>query len=309
MQPDIVCLGEPMLEFNQQPDGRYLPGHGGDTSNCAIAAARQGARVGYVTNLGTDAFGDSFMALWAEEGVDCSRVGRLADAHTGIYFVTHDAEGHAFSYFREGSAASRMTPDDVPADYISGARVLHVSGISQGISNTAADAVFRAIAVARAAGVKVSYDTNLRLKLWPLARARAVIHAAMRDCDIALPGRDDAVHLTGLEDPDAIADFYLGLGAGIVALTLGADGTLVATPSERRKVPAPRVTPVDATAAGDTFDGAFLAEIVRGSDPFAAARYANAAAALSTQGYGAVAPMPRRDEVEALLAERESRGA
>ena len=291
-----------MLEFNQQPDGRYLPGHGGDTSNCAIAAARQGARVGYVTHLGADTFGDSFMALWAEEGVDASEVRRNPDAHTGIYFVTHDESGHAFSYFRDGSGASLMAPDDIPEDYIANAKILHVSGISQAISDSAADAVFRAIEVARAAGTKVSYDTNLRLKLWPIARARAVIHAAMEGCDIALPGRDDAVQLTGTDDPDAIADFYLGLGAGVVALTLGAEGTLVATPGERRRVAALPVEPVDATAAGDTFDGAFLAELVAGRDPFDAARYANAAAALSTQGYGAVAPMPRRDAVEALLS-------
>lgn len=306
MTPEIVCLGEPMLEFNQQPDGRYLPGHGGDTSNCAIAAARQGARVGYLTRIGRDAFGDEFMRLWQEEGVDTACVQRDESAHTGIYFVTHAQDGHAFSYFRAGSAASRMTPQWLPSDYVASARVLHVSGISQAISETAADTVFAAIETAKAAGALVSYDTNLRLKLWPLDRARAVIHTAMSRADIALPGLDDARQLTGLETPEDIADFYLRLGAGIVALTLGSEGTLIATPQERRRIPARKVKPVDATAAGDTFDGAFLAELVRGAGPFEAARYANAAAALSTQGYGAVAPMPRRAEVEAFLAEGEA---
>ncbi|WP_136637634.1 sugar kinase [Pseudooceanicola onchidii] len=302
MSAKILCLGEPMLEFNQQPDGRYLPGHGGDTSNCAIAAARQGASVGYVTHIGADAFGDSFMALWADEGIDTSTVRQVTDAHTGVYFVTHGADGHQFSYFRAGSASSRMGPDDLPRVALQQAGVLHVSGISQAISDRAADAVFDAIAVVRAAGGRVSYDTNLRLKLWPLDRARAVIHAAMAQCDIALPGYEDAQQLTGLDDPDAIADFYLHLGAGIVALTLGAEGTLVATPDDRRRIRGRQVTAVDATAAGDTFDGAFLARLVDGDDPFAAARYANAAAALSTQGYGAVAPMPRRAAVEDFLS-------
>lgn len=303
-QPDIICLGEPMLELNQQPDGRYLEGYGGDTSNCAIAAARSGARVGYLTHLGADVFGDRLMALWGGEGIDTTRIKRDPAAHTGLYFVTHDETGHSFSYYRAGSAASRMTPGDIPEDYIAGAKVLHVSGISQGISVSAADAVFHAIAVARRAGVRVSYDTNLRLKLWPLARARAIVHAAMGDCDIALPGLDDARQLTGHDDPDAIVDFYLGNGANIVALTLGAQGTLVGTRDERRRVPARRVEPVDATGAGDTFDGAFLAQLVAGCDPFSAAEYANAAAALSTQGYGAVAPIPNREKVEAFLRER-----
>lgn len=301
MTPDLLCLGEPLLEFNQQPDGRFVAGHGGDTSNCAIAAARQGARVGYVTQIGADAFGDSFLDLWLSEGVDTATVTRCADAHTGIYFVSHGPKGHEFTYLRAGSAASRMTPDTLPKEALSGAKILHVSGISQAISDSAADAVFAAIEAVRAAGGKVSYDTNLRLKLWPLDRARAVTHAAMALCDIALPGLEDAQILTGLSDPDAIADFYLGLGAGVVALTLGAEGTLVATADDRQKIAVHRVKVVDATAAGDTFDGAFLARMLAGDDPFAAARYANAAAALAVQGYGAVAPMPRREAVLAFL--------
>ncbi len=88
----------------------------------------------------------------------------------------------------------------------------------------------------------------------------------------------------------------------IVALTLGAAGTLVATPAERQLIAGRKVDAVDATGAGDTFDGAFLAELAAGRDPFMAADYANAAAALSTMGYGAVAPMPRREQVEAFLA-------
>ncbi len=303
MQPEIVCLGEPMVELNQQPDGRYLAGYGGDTSNSAIAAARQGASVGYWTRLGADAFGDQLLQLWREEGVDAAHVVRDEAAHTGVYFVTHGEGGHAFTYLRAGSAASLMQPGELPADYVKGAKILHVSGISQAISASAADSVFEAIALARSAGVRVSYDTNLRLKLWPLARARAITHAAMTLCQIALPGLEDAIQLTGKEEPDAIADFYLGLGCEVVALTLGVAGTLVATPVERRIVPVSPLTAVDATAAGDTFDGAFLAELAQGNDPFSAARYANAAAGLSTQGYGAVAPMPRRPAVEAWLAE------
>lgn len=301
MTTDILCLGEPMLELNQQADGRYLAGHGGDTSNCAIAAARQGASVGYLTRVGADAFGDSFLEMWSGEGVDASGVVRDPAAPTGIYFVTHGEDGHRFSYYRAGSAASRMTPEFLPPDCFDGVRVLHASGISQAISASAADTVFAAIRQARAAGAMVSYDSNLRLSLWPLDRARAVIHAAMTECDIALPGLDDARELTGLADPDAIADFYLGLGAGIVALTLGADGALIATAGERQRIALRRVEAIDATGAGDTFDGAFLAEYVRRGDPFAAGRYANAAAALATTGFGAVAPMPRRAEVEAFL--------
>lgn len=298
-------MGEPMLEFNQQkPDaeGRvlYLEGHGGDTSNAAIAAARSGASVGCVTAIGQDGPGDSFMALWAREGVDTKTVIRRADAPTGIYFVTHDARGHHFTFYRTGSAAARYRAEEVPEDAIRAARILHVSGISQAISDTACDAVFRAIAVAREAGLRVSYDTNLRLRLWPAARAAAVMHAAIGMADIALPSLDDATALTGLSDPDSVADFYLRL-CPLVLLKCGAAGCLVATRNGRTRIAPHAVDAVDATGAGDTFAGAFLARILAGDDPVAAARYANAAAALSTTGYGAVAPIPRMAAVQALL--------
>lgn len=302
---DILAIGEPMVEFNEDRSGPaplYRPGHGGDTSNTIIAAARQGARTAYFTHLGDDAFGKQFLDLWDQEGVDRRAVKLVAGQRTGIYFVTHGPEGHEFSYYRAGSAASLVSPQDVPQGLVESAKILHVSGISQAISVTACDMVFEAMARAKTAGRVISYDTNLRLRLWPIERARAIIHAAAAQSTILLPGLDDARQLTGLESADAICDFYLALGPSIVALTLGKEGTLVATRETRRHIPARVVKAVDATGAGDTFDGAFLAEWLKTHDPFAAAHFANAAAAISTQAYGAVAPIPRRAAVEAFMA-------
>lgn len=301
---DLLAFGEPLMEFAEiTRDGErlYLPGHGGDTSNFAIAAARCGARTAFFSHLGDDAFGRGFLELWDQEGVDRSSVVIRNGVRTGIYFISYGPDGHEFSYFRGGSAASLVRPEDLPLDLIARARVLHVSGISSAISASCADSVFAAMRHAKANGRLVCYDTNLRLALWPLDRARATIHAAVALCDIARPGLDDARKLTGLETPDEIVDFYLGLGPKIVAMTLGKDGTIVATRDERRIVPSQRVQAVDASGAGDTFGGAFVAEWLRSGDPFRAAEFGNAAAALKTLGYGAVAPMPRRDAVEQFI--------
>lgn len=300
---DIISIGEPLFELNQgRGESVFRPGHGGDTSNMAVAAARQGATVGYVTAVGADQFGESFLSLWKAEGVDTGAVKKSGVAHTGLYFITHGPDGHVFSYMRAGSAASRVTPDDMPKDAIRQAKVVHASGISQAISSSAADAVFAAFEVANEANVTVSYDTNLRLRLWPLDRARAVIHAAAAMSDILKTSIEDARHLTGLENHDQVVDFYLELGAGIVALTLGSDGAIVATKEGRERITPRPVKLVDATGAGDTFAGAFLAEYLRTGDALAAGRYANVAAALATEGYGAVAPMPKRAAVEAAMA-------
>lgn len=307
MTVDLLCMGEPMLEFNQlppNPDGTrlYLEGHGGDTSNAAIAAARQGARVGMITALGRDMAGDSFIRLWDQEGVDTATVIRSDRYQTGVYFVTHDDDGHHFLHYRTGSAASMYAVSDVPKTAIGAARMLYVSGISQGISASACDAVFEAVDFARAHGVKVAYDTNYRPRLWPPARAAAVMHAAMAQADFAMPGQEDVETLTGLTDPDSMLDFYLHLGSRVVLLKMGGNGAYLATAEGRVRIPAHPVVPVDATGAGDTFCGSFLARILAGDGPEDSARYASVAAALACTGYGAVGPIPRAADVWAALA-------
>jgi 2-dehydro-3-deoxygluconokinase len=302
---ELLAIGEALVELNQPKDGApFAQGFGGDTSNAMIAAARLGADAAYFTAVGADRFGQALTELWLHEGVDASRIVVNGGAHTGLYFVTHGPRGHEFSYMRAGSAASRISESDLPVDRIRAAKILHISGISQAISSSAADAAFAATDIAHDAQRLVSYDPNFRPKLWPLRRARAIIHEAMRACDIALPGFDDGQALTGRSDPDAIVDFYLKLGAPVVVLKLGKEGAIVATLKRRERIAAHAVKAVDATGAGDCFDGAFLTEYVRLGDPFAAARFANVAAALSTLGYGAVAPLPRRADVEAAIAAR-----
>ena len=300
---DLLAIGEALVELNQPQDGApFMQGFGGDTSNAMIAAARLGASAAYFTAVGADRFGKALTELWLHEGVDASRIVVNGGAHTGLYFVSHGPQGHEFSYMRAGSAASRIGESDLPDGRIRATKILHASGISQAISSSAADAVFAAIDIAHDAKRLVSYDPNFRPKLWPLRRAQAIIHEAMRHCDIALPGLDDGQALTGRSDADAIVDFYLRLGARVVVLKLGKEGAIVATLKRRERIAAHVVKAVDATGAGDCFDGAFLTEYVRLGDPFVAARFANAAAALSTLGYGAVAPLPRRAEVEAAMA-------
>jgi len=304
---DVVALGEGMVEFNQTTAAQptYLQGFGGDTSNAVIAAARAGARCAYLTRVGRDAFGQSLLALWSGEGVDTSGIEFDADHPTGVYFVTHGASGHEFSYLRAGSAASRMKlswlRDEKVQEIVRGAKILHVSGISMALSGSACDTVFAAMQLARESGARVSFDANLRLKLWPLARARACITQAVSMCDIFLPSLEDAVSLRGLDNPDEIVDWGHALGAAAVVLKMGRSGALASDGKRRERIAGHPAQLVDATGAGDCFCGNLLARIAQGADLFDAARYANAAAALAIQGFGAVAPLPRPNAVHALL--------
>jgi 2-dehydro-3-deoxygluconokinase len=294
----IVSIGEPMVEFNQAKPGErsFLQGFGGDSSNMIVAAARSGARTAYVTRVGDDEFGRMLLALWKREGVDTSAVIVDREAQTGAYFVTHGPQGHVFSYLRSGSAASRMRPEDLPD--LNQASAVHASGISMAISQSACDTVLAAFE--RAKGKK-SFDSNLRLKLWPLARARAMIGAAAAMTDYFFPSIEDARQLSGLEPVDENLAWAHGLGAKTVFLKLGADGVVVSDGKRSERTPGMNVKAVDATGAGDCFCGAALARLAAGDSIWEAARYANAAAALATTGFGAVDPLPRPDAVRQLM--------
>lgn len=306
---DLVCLGEAMVEFNQDPrePAHYLAGFGGDTSNCAIAAARVGARSGYITQVGEDVFGRQLLGLWRDEGVDTAGVRVLPGAETGVYFVTHGAQGHAFTYRRAGSAASRMAPDDAGftpcLQQVARAGALHVSGISQAISASAGATVAAAIRRARDAGARVAYDLNFRPRLWSVDAARPVVQRTVALCDVFLSSIDEAAMLAGVHTPEDALSWAHGLGAPTVLLKLGAQGCWV---SQRdgavTRLPPYPVSPVDATGAGDCFAGVLLARLAAGDTLVNAARAANVAAALSTLGMGAVAPLPRWEQVRSALA-------
>jgi 2-dehydro-3-deoxygluconokinase len=304
---DLMCLGEAMVEFNQarEEPTRYTTGFGGDTSNCAIAAARIGASSGYISQVGDDVFGAQLLALWRDEGVDTTGVRVVPGADTGVYFVTHGAQGHAFTYRRAGSAASRMAPDDAAfaprLQQVGRARALHVSGISQAISISACATVFAAIGLARACGARVAYDLNFRPRLWSPEAARPVVERTARLADVFLPSIDEVALLVGTRTPEEALQWAHHLGAPTVVLKLGARGCWVSTRDGVAKLPPHPVTPVDATGAGDCFAGTLLARLAAGDALVDAARAANVAAALSTLGLGAVAPLPSWGQVRAAL--------
>jgi 2-dehydro-3-deoxygluconokinase len=285
------------------PEGQrlYLEGYGGDTSNATIAAARHGAKTAYITALGLDFIGDRFIELWQREGVNTDGVRRLTTRPTAVYFTLHGPKGHEFVDYRHDSAASALTAADLPREILASTRVLFASGVSQGISASAADAVFVAIDIVRAAGGVVAYDTNYRPRLWPARRAAAVMQAAIEQAAIVFPGMEDSRAMLGLTDPDRILDHYLRLGPRIVVLKMGDRGAYLATQNDRIRIPPHRVTVVDASGAGDTFCGSFLARWLAGDDPRHAARYASTTAALKCTGYGAVTPIPSQAEVLAAL--------
>ena len=285
---DLICLGEPMVEFNQQSEGMYRIGIGGDVSNVAISASQHGARTAFISRLGKDIFGAEIIKKWQSEGVDYSNVESISGEETGVYFVTHGPEGHRFSYRRTNSAASKFQSSALPREVICASSVFYASGINLAISASVHKATLDAIHLAREYSTMVAFDPNLRTALWPIDQAREAIHGAFRYCDIALPSLEDAQQLTGLTNPAHICDFYHKLGPKNVVLTLGKNGVYLSEEGQPTLLPGQQVESVDATGAGDCFNGAFIATWIKTKCIKTAAEVANIAAAKSTTKFGAL---------------------
>ncbi len=312
--PDIFAIGEALIEFvrldvkqdslknikeNHRP--LYQQGYGGDTSNALIAAARQGACCGYITAVGNDIFGKDLLDLWSREKICTDYIKTTPENPTGVYFVQPHASGRQYTYARKGSAASQYQPDWLPLDAIAAAKALHASALSSAISQPMRDSVIVAFEQARAHNTLVSYDTNLRLNLWSLENAVAAIEKVLPLVDIVFPSDDEAQQISGRENADDLIDYFLEFGCKLVVLTRGDAGAVVASKQGRTTIPPAPSTPVDATAAGDSFAGSFLVHYLETGDTTFAGRCAAATAASTVSGLGALDPIPYRDSVLATV--------
>ena len=313
--PDVVAIGECMVEFFSEESLDTAPSfakaYSGDTLNVMTMLSRLGTSSGYITRVGNDPavdpWGDSLIEDWERLGVDTSAVVRVP-GFVGLVFISLQSDGHrSFVYYRKGSAASTIVPEDLDEDYIGGAKVLHVSALPQAVSETSRATVKRAVEIARDRGVTVSFDTNLRLNLWTIEEARAAVNDILPFVDILFPSYPDETRLlTGIEDAASVIDHYHSLGIETVALKCGEDGAVVSTSevSLKAKSIAPNGV-VDTTGAGDAFVGGFLHAMVQGLEPFEGLKWGVASAGLKVAGRGGIASQPARDDVERYLEQVE----
>jgi 2-dehydro-3-deoxygluconokinase len=310
--PDVVALGEPMVEYCATDVGRlskveyFKRGWGGDTSNFAVSAARQGLSVGHIGGLGSDEFGRSFLDLWETEGMDTSGVKVEDGAWTAIYIISlMEGGGHDFTYYRAGSAASRYSMDDLDVDYLKGAKVFHTSGITLAISESSRRAAIEAMKITRLNGGFNSFDVNMRAKLWDKGTARESLAEAFSFSDVVYASMDDMGTLYGMTDMEEAARHLRDMGVCTVVVKHGGEGCYVSTDEESFTMPGYRIEVVDSTGAGDAFDGAWVKGVLEGWDLRRTASYANAVGALTATGLGAVAPIPRQEDALRLIKEQD----
>lgn len=297
MGKSLLCLGECMVEIAPAGDGLCKRGFAGDTFNTAWYARRllpPDWAVSYGSVIGRDAISDEMAGFMAGEGIDTTTLRRHPDRTVGLYMISLTGGERSFSYWRSDSAARTLADDpDWLAAITTGPQVIHVSGITLAIlSPEGRKTLCDTLARARANGAQIAFDTNLRPRLWESQDAmRAGLTLGASVADVVLPSFDEETTLFGDATPEDTITRYRAGGASLIAVKDGGGPlTLWSAASGTERFTPPAITPVDTTAAGDSFAAALLAALATGSPLDGAARSAMRLAARVIQHPGALVP-------------------
>ncbi len=307
--PDLVTFGETSAVFVARDVGRmrycrdYTLRPGGAEATVAVGVQRLGFSAAWMSALGDDEMGHYLRGLVAAEGVDVSRVRMLAGRPTAVFLRERLPGGDArHFYYRKGSAFSSYNPQMLDEAFIASARRLHLTGISPALSPECDAACWRAVEIARAHGVQVSFDPNVRLALWTAAQARAGLARYFEAADLVLPGLEDLQMLYGDASAEAALARLQALGCRNAVLKAGAQDVHVLHDGAQTRLPvAPVDQPVDLMGAGDALAAGCLAGLLEGRDLVDAARLGVAVARLAIQLPGNIEAMPTRAEVDRAL--------
>ncbi|MCR5260708.1 MAG: sugar kinase [Candidatus Gastranaerophilales bacterium] len=307
---DLITIGEGLVELSSRQSLTYAETlnkyFGGDTLTTAIAAARSGAKVGFISKIGNDAFRDFLIGGWAAEGLDISRV-TCVDGHNGVYFVAgHDTGHKEFAYYRKKTAAGMLSVRDIDEEYVKSAKVVYATGITQSLSLSAKEAVAKLFKIAKENNILVAFDPNFDPKLWTKEEAREAYYEVDDYIDIIfLNLKSDSLELWGIESPDKLIEMALDKGIKTVVLKSKArGGYFVGTANKNMFIPFYSDIKNDSTGAGDSFNGVFLYELSKDKSPFEAAKIASVVSGLQVRNIGAIKAIPSAKEVADAIKEQ-----
>lgn len=296
MEKTFLSIGEAMIEMSAAGEN-WRMGYAGDTMNTAwYARAFLDASwsVSYFTALGTDLYSQALLRFLADGGLDTAGIVTVPERRPGLYFIHQQDGDRHFTYWRDNSAARLLARDEAALQAaLAGAGQLYFSGITLAILDPAdRERLLAAIGRRRAQGARIAFDPNIRLGLWGSEdEIREWLTLAGKVSDLVLPTFGDEQALFGDADAAATARRYAGLGVGEVVVKNGHEPAHIRAAGSDIEVPAIRVeTVVDATGAGDSFNGAYLAARFGGTEREAAARLAHRVAAICIGSHGALAP-------------------
>ena len=289
---------------------RLMLDFAGADSNFAIAMSRLGHRAAWISRLGDEPLGELALDAIAREGVDVSGVIRDPTRNTGLYLKHHDATGVTrVQYYRRGSAASNLQPDDMSPDHFRDARLVHVNGMTFALSESCSRTMHRAVELALSSGAMVSLDLNLRLQLWSIESAREALGPVIQKTTAIFGTEEEFLEYFGVSDVDEALMAAAALGPRIAVAKRGPDGAVALIEGQRFAHGGYRSPAViDVVGAGDGFDAGFLASYLRGLSPYECLRRANLCGACAVATPGDFEGYPTLDEMERRLESWQERG-
>ena len=305
--PEMLSIGECLIElFSEEPiqeASTFNRSLAGDSFNILVAASRLGTKTGYITNFGDDPFESYLRKTLTSEGIDVSGV-NVVEGFNAVHFVAVKPDGdREFVYYRKGSAATTIQPEDLDEAYISQAKIMHCSGIGQAISTSTKATVLRAAQIAKQNGVTVSYDPNYRHQLWSHGEAKKGMEELIPYVDIFMPSLPaDSEPLFNSDDPEEVITKSHEMGVQIVVLTMGEMGAIVSDGKQQFEIsPYQYGNVVDTTGAGDSFKGGFIHGFLSNKSTKESSLIGNISAGITITGRGATSAMPYRKEVYQIL--------
>lgn len=307
---EIITLGEPLIVYVAEAPGTfsevetYTRGLAGAELNFSIGVTRLGHQISYMTRLGKDVYGKYIMDFVLREGIDPAQIIWDEEHVTGSYLKFKALKGDPeIAYFRKGSAASHICPEDVEKIDFSNTKWLHITGISAGISESCQKACEKAMEKARANGVYISFDTNIRKALWKSEeQMRNVLNRLAEKCDLILPGIEEGKILTGYDEPEHIAEFYFNKGVKAAVIKLGARGAWYKTKNDQGFVEGfPVEHVVDTVGAGDAFAAGVVSGLLEGLTMEKAVLRGNAMGAIIITSKGDNDILPVKGELERFM--------
>lgn len=310
--PEVVGLGEIMVVMDPLRNGPlssvelFRKAMGGAEGNVCVGVSRLGHSAGWIGRLGNDEFGRFVLSSLRAENIDVSCV-KIVEGFTGVYFKERRGLGDTKAfYYRKGSAGSTLSPEDISEEYLASAKFFHTTGITLALSETARNTVVYGIELAKNLNVQVSFDVNLRLKLWSKEEAKEEINRIIPKTDIFFLTLDEGKILWNLDSPEKIIDYTLSHGPHTVCVKLGREGSVIGNIKELYSVPAfNNFSSVDTVGAGDGFVAGFLVGQLKGWSLKDSALLGNIVGAYATTTTGDNDGYPTWNEVEEFLGKRE----
>lgn len=302
---DVITIGDAMIAMCPIEKGPIIFSDtfkrkvGGAELNVAMGCARLGIKSGWISRLGNDDFGKYILKTARGEGIDTSEVKLVDEYPTSVYFreVLSDGSSRSF-YYREKSPTSTMRCEDLNEDYFKQAKVLHITGVFPSIAKNNQDIILEAVNLAKRNNLTVSFDPNIRLKMWTKEEAKAYIEKILPNVDILLVGDEEIEILLGETSIEDAIKIFHNYGIGKVIVKKGSKGSIGSDGDNIYYIDAikPKAL-VDTVGAGDGFAAGFLTALCKGQDFKNCVEFGNAVGSLVVGVEGDNEGLPYYDDV------------